>query len=76
MNDIALAVDVDRGFPDKKGLAFMDEKYAKDIKCCEECPLHETDCSDGVTGTPNGYIEPPCCSWNDDTLVYEGMYAE
>ena len=24
---------------------------------------------------PTGYTEPPCCSWNDDTLVCEGMYA-
>jgi hypothetical protein len=54
-------------------VGFMDEKLAKDIYDCDECPLHENDCK-GVIGTPNGYIEPPCTSWSDDTLVYKGMY--
>jgi|SRR5665647_2196561 len=51
-----------------------EEKYAKDIKDCESCPLYKNDCSGGATGTPSGYKEPPCTSWNDDTLIYEGMY--
>jgi hypothetical protein len=53
----------------------MDEKLAKDIHSCEDCPLFNKDCSggwgsDGI-GTP---IEPPCFMWDDDTLVYDGMY--
>lgn len=27
----------------------------------------------GPGGTP---IEPPCCSWDGDEEIYEGMYAE
>lgn len=53
----------------------MEKVLAKDIKECEDCPLYEHDCPGGATGTPNGYREPPCCSWNDDTEVYEGMYG-
>lgn len=48
---------------------------AKDINDCSACPLHKNDCPGGWTsgggGTP---IEPPCCSWNDDKEIYEGMY--
>jgi hypothetical protein len=48
---------------------------AKDIDDCSNCPLYEYDCSGGWTsgggGTP---IEPPCCSWNGDEEIYEGMY--
>ena len=55
----------------------MDKKYAKDIHGCDECPLYKNDCPGGWTpsggGTP---VEPPCCSWNDDKLVFEGMYSE
>lgn len=48
---------------------------AKDINDCEDCPLKDNDCQGGYTSGPNGLpIEPPCCSWNDDTDVYEGMY--
>lgn len=49
--------------------------FAKDIDDCSVCPLYEHDCPGGWTsgggGTP---IEPPCCSWNDDDEIYEGMY--
>ena len=48
---------------------------AKDITGCDDCPIFEKDCPGGVTGTPNGYSEPPCTSWTDETEVYEGMYA-
>ena len=34
------------------------------------------DCPGGWTGGPNGPIEPPCCSWNGDEEIYEGMYQE
>ena len=48
---------------------------AKDIHDCNECPLYENECSGGWTsgagGTP---IEPPCCGWNDDDEIYDGMY--
>lgn len=52
----------------------MEEKYAKDITGCDDCPIYKKDCSGGCVGRPNGYTEPPCASWNDDILVYEGMY--
>lgn len=49
--------------------------YASDITECEECPLYGHDCRGGWSssgaGTP---IEPPCCSWNGDEEIYEGMY--
>jgi hypothetical protein len=55
----------------------MDEIRAKDIHDCDECPLYEHDCKGGFTSDGNGNpIEPPCCSWNDDTVIYEGMYGE
>ena len=50
-------------------------KKASDITECEECPLFGNDCTGGWTSSPSGTpIEPPCCSWNDDTEVYVGMY--
>lgn len=56
----------------------MDEiKKASEIEDCAGCPLYGTDCKGGWTsgagGTP---IEPPCCSWNGDEDIYEGMYSE
>ena len=49
--------------------------YARDIDDCSVCPLYKKDCLGGWTsngcGTP---IEPPCCSWNGDEEIYEGMY--
>lgn len=52
-----------------------DIKLAKDITECDECPLYKYDCPGGWTSGGGGQpIEPPCCSWNDDTEVYEGMY--
>ena len=42
----------------------MEKVLAKDIKECEDCLLYEHDCTGGAKGTPNGYKEPPCCSWN------------
>lgn len=55
----------------------MDEvKIANEIEDCEECPLHGKDCPGGWTGGPNSPIEPPCCSWNGDEEIYEGMYQE
>jgi hypothetical protein len=52
-----------------------DIKLAKDITECEECPLYKHDCPGGWTSGGGGQpIEPPCCSWNDDDEIYEGMY--
>lgn len=56
----------------------MDEiKKASEIEDCTGCPLYGADCKGGWTsgagGTP---IEPPCCSWNGDEEIYEGMYSE
>lgn len=52
-----------------------EEKLASEITECEDCPLYKNDCPGGWTsgagGTP---IEPPCCSWNGDEIIYEGMY--
>lgn len=51
------------------------EIFAKDIEDCDGCPLLDNDCVGGWTSGGGGEpIEPPCCSWNDDTLVYSGMY--
>jgi hypothetical protein len=53
----------------------MDEKYAKDINDCDECPLINYYCKGGAISDGSGMpLEPPCTSWDDDTLVYEGMY--
>lgn len=56
----------------------MDEVVlAKDINGCENCPLCGNDCPGGYTSGPGGTpIEPPCCSWSEDTEVYEGMYDD
>lgn len=52
-------------------------KKASEITECEECPLYGNDCIGGPKSTPGGVpIDPPCCSWNDDTEVYEGMYGD
>lgn len=52
-----------------------ESKKASEIEECEDCPLLGNDCPGGWTsgagGTP---IEPPCCSWNGDEEIYEGMY--
>ena len=48
---------------------------AKDIEDCDSCPLKDHGCPGGWTSGGSGQpIEPPCCSWNDDTEVYAGMY--
>ena len=47
---------------------------AKDISDCSECPLYQNDCVGGWTSGGGIPIEPPCCSWNDDQEIYEGMY--
>jgi hypothetical protein len=48
---------------------------AKDIDDCSNCPLYEHDCSGGWTSGGGGIpIEPPCCSWNGEEEIYEGMY--
>lgn len=52
----------------------MGEKYAKDIDGCDDCPIYGNSCSGGCEGIPGGYKEPPCASWDEDTLVYEEMY--
>lgn len=56
----------------------MDEaKKASEIEDCEDCPLYQSDCPGGWVGGPGGTpIEPPCCSWDGDEEIYEGMYAE
>ena len=54
----------------------MSEKYilAKDIHGCEDCPLYESECLGGWTSGAGGEpIEPPCCNWNDDDEIYDGM---
>lgn len=48
---------------------------AKDITDCDNCPLYNNDCLGGWTSGGGGIpIEPPCCSWNDEDEIYEGMY--
>lgn len=48
---------------------------AKDISDCNSCPLYRVDCVGGWTSDGSGNpVEPPCCSWDDDTKVYQGMY--
>lgn len=56
----------------------MDEvKKASEIEDCEGCPLYGVDCKGGWTSGAGGQpIEPPCCSWNGDEEIYEGMYSE
>lgn len=50
---------------------------AKDIDGCSVCPLYKSDCSGGWTSDSGGMpVEPPCCSWNDDDKIYEGMYDD
>lgn len=52
------------------------EVFAKDIHDCNDCPIYKEECSGGWTSDGGGQpIEPPCCSWNDDTEVYVGMYS-
>lgn len=54
----------------------MNKICAKDIHDCDECPLLQHDCSGGWTSDGGGRpIEPPCTSWDDDTLVFKGMYS-
>jgi hypothetical protein len=60
----------------KKLLHESEDIYARDIHGCDECQLYGNDCHGGCVGTPNGYIEPPCTSWNDSTIVFEGMYSD
>lgn len=55
-----------------------DEKLAKEITDCDNCPLSDGlgNCSVYSAMYP-GYgltPEPPCASWSDDTIVYDGMY--
>ena len=52
-----------------------EEKIAREIEDCDGCPLYGNDCPGGWTGGPNGPIEPPCCSWNGDEEISEGMYS-
>jgi len=48
---------------------------AKDIDDCSNCPLYKHDCPGGWTSGGGGEpIEPPCCSWNGDEEIFEGMY--
>lgn len=52
-----------------------DKIIAKDIEDCASCPLYGCDCKGGWTiGAGGTTIEPPCVYWDDDTLIYEGMY--
>ena len=54
----------------------MDElKIASEIEDCDDCPLYGNDCPGGWTGGPNVPIEPPCCLWNGDEEISEGMYS-
>lgn len=55
----------------------MEEKLAKDIHDCANCPLYKKDCpGDWKCGTGGTPIEPPCLCWDDDDLIYEGMYYD
>lgn len=39
---------------------------------CDICPLLKAElCSGGMSITPNGYREPPCCNMNEDTDLDE-----
>lgn len=49
--------------------------YAKDIDDCDKCPLKGFDCSTKVKSNGCGQcIENPCTSWNEDDLIFQGMY--
>lgn len=37
-----------------------------EIDDCSICPLMEEGICRGITGGPNGYVEPPCASWDED----------
>jgi hypothetical protein len=48
---------------------------AKNITDCDECPLHKKDCLGGlVSGGAGQPIEPPCTNWNQEDIIFEGMY--
>jgi len=49
------------------------EKYAKDIDGCENCPLSCGGWKSDGNGEP---VEPPCMSWNDDTIVSVSRYED
>lgn len=53
-----------------------EEIYAKDIDDCSNCPLYKKDCVGGWSNGNGTPIEPPCTSWNEDDLVWEGMYGD
>lgn len=39
--------------------------------------MYQNDCTGGWTSGGGGVpIEPPCCSWNDEEEIYEGMYDD
>lgn len=55
--------------------SFREDIYAKDINSCDSCPLYCNECGGGWSSGWGGEpVEPPCTSWNDDMLVYSGMY--
>ena len=48
---------------------------AKDITGCDNCPIEGEDCSGSIGIGSGGYhIEPPCTSWDDNEIIYAGMY--
>lgn len=52
-----------------------DVVLAKDIEDCDSCPLYKHDCPGGFTSSVFGNpVEPPCCGWAADEIIYEGMY--
>ena len=53
----------------------MNEKLAKEIKSCEDCPLYQNDCKGSWSSSAYGIpIEPPCCNWEENDVIFEGMY--
>ena len=39
--------------------------------------MYQNDCAGGWTSGGGGVpIEPPCCSWNGEEEIYEGMYDD
>lgn len=54
-----------------------DVVLAKDITDCSNCPLYKSECKGGWTSGGGGVpIEPPCTSWNDDDVIYDGMIED
>ena len=46
------------------------KKWVREHDCDDFCNYCGCGCeSNGVTGSPNGPIYPPCADWNDEELI-------